>query len=354
MDGNVQGLWEQVYPTLTFSVKGESVLEMFDNLHAVLAKYDIQPIYDKNTVGQMVEDAAKLAENFPSHYAWNGILLSSHENALNAYREEKARADVYESMFNAAKLLPVATEAEQLQAKQNASLPALTLQSDANVSVTDGKVSLNGLSVKLAQNDVLEETATYVLKLALKKNTNNLEELAILDNLGEDVTTVYAGGDLALTLNGEFGLPNEIAEGEYSLVVYAANAADGIRISKFTEVICVGEVNAETLIEHIKVQMTVTPERIFKAVCENLLDVTVMLELATVSDYDKLRSAMEDAIISNGYFAVGATIEYYNTHVQSYLPIDEATPMSVGTYRIQYLAKADGGEVTAHVYCEIK
>ena len=110
VDGDVQGLWEQVYPTLTFSVKGESVPEMFDNLHAALAKYDIQPIYDKNTVGQMVADALKLAENFPSHYAWNGILLSSHENALNAYQEEKARTNVYESMFSAAKLLHVVGE----------------------------------------------------------------------------------------------------------------------------------------------------------------------------------------------------------------------------------------------------
>ena len=350
--GDVRGLWEQVYPSLTFSVTGDTVQEQFDNLHNALATYGITPLYNKNVVGKMADDVFKLVDGFTSHYVWNGNLISNHTNAMTAYRAEKEKANVYESMFNAAKLFPVASENELLQAKQNASLPDLILQFTPTVSVYNSAVTVNGLSAKVEQNDVLESTATYVLKLALKKNTNGLEELAILDNLDVDTTTVYSSGDLSLTLSGDFGLSDNISEGEYSLVVYAANAADGIRISKFKEVACVGDVNSKTVIDHFELNMIVTPNNVFKAICTNLFDVN--MKLADVSNYAQLVVEMENAIISNGYFVADAVVEYYHSQTESYLPFDKNEPLSVGTYRIEYLAKSDGGEVTAHVYCEIK
>ncbi|MBQ7369885.1 MAG: hypothetical protein IJW58_02800 [Clostridia bacterium] len=355
VQGSVGGLWEQVYPKLVFEVKGDDVVERLENLHVALAKYDVEPIYDKEKVGDMATDMLKLIDGYNEHYTWNGKVLSTYENAMSAYATEKSKLNGYETLFTNAKSLPSATKEELASIQKNASFPAISVGSDVPVSVTNGKITLNGLSVTMPSNAVLEQNKGYVLKLALKKNNDALEELAVLESYAQDVATTYTGGTLTLSLSGEFDLPTDVAEGEYSVVAYVATADSGIRVSKFQNVLCVGEVNDKVTLEGMKIYTTITAKKVLSAKYEKIFDVSVtLMQGETPYAYEQVLGVMENAILDKGYFMVDAKLEAYDTTTHVATPVSEDS-LSIGVYRLAYLGQFDGGrKVVAYIYCEIK
>ena len=221
------------------------------------------------------------------------------------------------------------------------------------MSVVNGKVSLNGVTATVAEDTILENDKKYVLKVALKKNTEELEELFVLDNLLPDQETVYAGGTLSLTLNGEYQLPEHVSEGEYDLVAYVATADTGIRVSKFQRVLCVGEVDDTVPLNGMTLHTTITAEKVLQSVYTNTFDVDFVLKQeGTPYRYEEVLASVEDVIMLNGYFAVDAQLEAYDVDTQTGTPVD-GEELSAGLYRIPYLAQADGGEITAYIYCRI-
>ena len=352
VNGSVEGLWEQVYPKLVFDVKGETVGERFDNLHAALAKYGIKPIYNPQTVGKMAADVLKLVDGYNEHYTWNGKLLSTHANAAAANEAEKAKLEKYETLFSEAKKLPTISKSELLEIGQNAGFAALNFETNATVSVTNGKITLNGLNASMAKNSVLEKNKGYVLKLALKKKTEELEELVVLDNLAQTQTTTYADGNLSLSLNGEFNLPSDVAAGEYDVVAYAATADSGIRVSKFQRVLCDGQVSDKATLGSMLVYTSITSEKVLRSQYEKVFDVSITLDGGTYT-YQQVMDVMENAVMDRGYFLSEATIEAFDNSTLASTPVTEST-LSAGLYRLAYLPQADGGKVQAYIYCEIK
>lgn len=351
--GNVQGLWEYVYPELKFEVKGEDVHERFDNLYAALNKYGIAPIYDGTKVSTMAEDVLKLTESFTDHYAWDGVSISTFDGAMAAYEKEKSKYEKYEAMYTEAQKLPTATKQDMVEAKQNAGFPALSFGADAKVEVNNARVSLDGVSATVAKNTVLEKNGEYVLKIALKKNTEELEELIVLENQAADATVTYDGTELKLELDGTFDLPKDVATGNYDLVAYAATADEGIRVSAFKRVLCEGTVNDKTLFDNgMKVFTTVTNEKYLNSVYENTFDLTIEIadKKGTYAYLDVLQ-VIENMILEHGYLLAGAKMQYYTEGLEG-IPV-EADSLGAGTYRLEYLAKADGGKVQAYVYCTI-
>ena len=354
VDGNVRGLWEMVYPQLDFEVKGETVIERLDNLHTALAKYGVEPVYDKTTVGKMATDVLKLAEEYSAHYTWNGELLSTNENAIRAYQTEKAKSAYFENLFTEAKKLPSITENEFLEIQQNAGFPSLSFQSEATVSVNNGKITLNGLAASVAENSVLEQNQNYVLKLALKKNTDTLEELVVLDNQNQDALTAYTEGNLALSLSGEFHLPTDVAAGEYDVVAYAATADGGIRVSKFQRVLCAGTVNDQVTLNTLKLHTIITPEKVLRATYEQIFDASITLTQGEDPyRYTQVLQMIESEIMDKGYFLTDAKLEVLDTQTNTFVPVETDT-ISIGVYRLAYLGQADGGKVAAYIYCKIK
>lgn len=355
-NGDVKSLWGIMCPELTFRVEGDSLSEKFDNLHTALSAWGIEPIYNKNTVGAMAEDMIKLVEGFTSHYSVNGEVLSSREAVVRAYEKELAKADKYEQLYLAALELPTASESELIEASQNAAFPDLTLGGDATISVVNGRVTVSGLAAIIEANAVLAEGENYVLKLALKKNTNTLEELIVLDNITDDRAVSYNGGTLALTLSGEFELPaTNIAEGSYDLVAYAATDGEGIRVSKFQRVVTAGEINDEVTLDSLRIYTSITDEQFIRSVYTGRYDLYLSLdEKSDPYTADDIRAEMENAILDNGYFKLGATLELYDVAAGTGTPLGDGEIQAGNTYRLEYLAKADGGERSAYVYCVIR
>ena len=167
------------------------------------------------------------------------------------------------------------------------------------------------------------------------------------------MTTTYVDGDLTLTLSGQFDLPADISEGEYDVVAYAATADSGIRVSKFQRVLCVGEVNDTLTLENFKVQTVITPDKILRSTYEKLFDVAITLAGGAAYSYEQVLTAMENEVMDKGYFLTGAKIEAYDPETQTATAVESET-LSAGVYRLAYLGKADGGKVTAYIYCEIE
>ena len=169
--------------------------------------------------------------------------------------------------------MPTATKGELIEAQQNAAFAPINFGGDATVTVQNGKVALSGISATVDSNAVLEKGVEYELKIALKKNTDQLEELVVLDNLLTTQKTAYQTGALNLTLSGEFNLPADVSVGEYDLVAYAATADDGIRISKFKRVLCVGKVNDQATLGELKVITTLTAVKYLRSAYIKLFDI---------------------------------------------------------------------------------
>ena len=355
--GNVHGLWEYVYPELEFSVRGDSMYEKFENLHDALAKYGIEPIYDKDAVAEMMIDVYKLVDGFTGHYTWNGKPLDSYETAMQAYAIEKEKSAPFENAFTEAKKLPVATRGELLEMQQNANFPKLHFETNATASVENGLVRLTDLTASVDEDLILEENTNYLLKIALKKNTDELEELLVLDNLIDDSLVSYAGGKLTLSLNGEYQLPTDISEGEYDLVAYIATAEEGIRVSAFKRVACEGEVEDVYLSSGMSVYTTITAEKVLQSVYTCTFDLDLLLEQNGVAyTYAEVLNQMENKILEIGYFQAGAILERYDIDTQTATPVtvqasDET--LETGTYRLAYLPQADVGDEVAYIYCKI-
>lgn len=354
VDGNLRGAWEHSYAELVFEVEGENYPERFDNLHAALAKYDIEPIYDASKIGLMAEDVDKLAESFCDHYVWNGQKLVDLVSSKQAIDAEINKSQKYELLYQAAQALPTATKGELIEAQQNAAFAPINFGGDATVTVQNGKVALSGISATVDSNAVLEKGVEYELKIALKKNTDQLEELVVLDNLLTTQKTAYQTGALNLTLSGEFNLPADVSVGEYDLVAYAATADDGIRISKFKRVLCVGQVNDQATLGELKVITTLTAEKYLRSTYIKLFDIKVKIT-AEKESYTKAEvlAIIESAIMDKGYFKTGAQLERYDVSSDTGVVVTDDN-LTKGTYRLKYLGKADGGEIQAYVYLTIE
>ena len=356
--GNVKNLWEPfVYPELTFRVAGETISEQFDNLHTALSAWGIEPIYNKSTVGAMAENMMKLVEGFTSHYSVNGEVLSSYEAAVAAYEKERAKSDKYEQLYLAALELPTASDSELIEASQNAAFPAISLGGNATVSVENGRVSISGLAAVMNADDVLELDKSYVLKLALKKNTNVLEELIVLGNLASDRNVSYQGSALALTLDGQFDLPTDVAEGSYDLVAYAATTDEGIRVSKFQRVLAAGEINDEVTLDSLKIYTSITDESFVRSVYTGRYDLYISMNAESdpaAFTVDDVMEKIESEILDKGYFKLGAALELYDVASGTGTALGDGEIIAGNTYRLEYLARADGGERSAYVYCEVR
>lgn len=353
VDGNVRGLWEYVYPELTFNVKGDTWQEKFDNLHTALNLFGIKPIYNKDTVAKMAEDATKVRDAFHSHYVWNGEVLSSHQNAMKAYQIEKSKKDGYENIFSSAKTLPKATDQELVEIQQNLAFPQITLTADLPISVENGVLTLNGLTATVGSHEVLQSGESYVLRLALKKNTDQLEELVVLDNLSGNAPSTYSGDKISVSLSGKFNLPTSLAEGSYDLVAYVATANEGIRVSKFQRLSCVGQVNDQVTLAKTSLTTIITDQKVLNATYQKLFGVHIELEQKSeLYDYDEVLRKMEDAVMDNGYFFAGAKLEKYDQTTKTYAEFT-GEQLPAGTYRLEYLAQFDNGAVESYVYCEI-
>ena len=352
-NGNVQGLWEDVYPELTFEVKGDTYREKFNNLHAALEAYGIRPLYNKGTVGIMVDDVFKMLDGFMGHYSWNGQVISGYNELDAAIATERTRNGKYEQLLSNAKQLPEATKQELVEMQQNAAFPSLSFGADATASVKNGKVTLSGVTVTVNKDDILELNKQYVVRIALKKNTDELEELVTLDNLLNDTLITYSGDSLTMTLNGEFSLPSSVSEGEYDIVAYAATAEKGIRVSKFSRVLCLGQVNDKISLRDLDVVTVITADKYLRSTYTRNFDLTAEIDTAQACTYDYVLSVMEDAILSSGYFVPDAKIEAYDPQTNTSTPVSDGV-LASGSYRIQYYGRVDGGEITAYVYCDIK
>lgn len=272
---------------------------------------------------------------------------------MKAYQIEKSKKDGYEKLFSSAKSLPEASAQELVEIQQNLAFPQITLNADLPISVENGVLTLNGLSATVGSHEVLQSGESYVLRLALKKNTDQLEELVVLDNLLGNAPSTYSGEKVTVSLSGKFNLPTSLAEGSYDLVAYVATANEGIRVSKFQRLSCVGQVNDQVTLAKTSLKTIITDQKVLNATYQKLFGVHIELEKKSdLYTYAEALKKMEDAVMDNGYFFAGAKLERYDDETKSYIPF-EGAKLPSGSYRLEYLGQAESGEIESYIYCEI-
>lgn len=217
----------------------------------------------------------------------------------------------------------------------------------------NGKVSVQDLSLRVAQSDLLESGTEYILKLAVARRDENgwiAESEMPLSNQTAGQSVGYTSGDLTVSLTGEGLLPMGILNGEYKVVAYAATA-DGIRVSQLTELSFDSANGNDYALPGSTVRFALA-EKSMSLIYAESIDKFIEYTATENDTAATLEKILMTEAAANGA-PVAGTLETYDAQTNTGTPVDSSTAVAVGVYRVRYIATANGEDADGYIYISV-
>lgn len=289
-------------------------------------------------VVRAIEHAELFAANFGDSFSWNGYQMNTIDNSVRAVEAldrqfADARAD-----FDAVKDYPKTTSRQKLA--RNAHFGAIKEISMGSNSYNNGVISVSGIAASISDTALFESGKSYVLKvgLALCDANGNPASVNTVALAGPQSAVQFSGGSITLTASGGYTVPKNLSRGDYAVVVYAADANEGIRVSEMVKVGSFstydGKLDSEAM--DIKVKTENGNLRVTYTI-KNSITATVTATKDSYT-YAQIKRMLDVEILKKGAPYSHAVIEYANGE-----EVPEGQSLGKGTYRMLcYLPTADG------------
>ena len=327
--------------TLIFSETeaADSAQKSVDNFANTLVHYGLDIAVNGGNTSDVMLYALGISETFKDSFEWNGYKMTSLENV-------RAARDVLKKDFNNAK-------AEYQEVKDFdtavgrykldwglgfAKVGAVTMGEN---SYADGNITLSGINAAIDDTVLFENGKAYTLKVALSLcdgEGNPISVNTVPLSGGASQAASFSGGAITLTASGSFAVPKNLISGDYAVVVYAATADEGIRVSEMVKVGAFSTYNETLESEAMNITVRNVSDTLhFEYKIKNSYTKNMTAEKASYTLSELERVAMIE-ILKHGAPFSGARLEFANGD-----EISSDTPLGKGSYRIMcYLATSDG------------
>ncbi len=180
---------------------------------------------------------------FLSYYTWNGNKVDSIANINKGRAVEANNYTTLSALYDAVKNNPVITWEQSVAVDPSAQLADISELTHGNVSLTGGKIVVDGLKAKISDSKLLEKGTSYRVNVALVSIGTSTNEVVTDSSLTySDVLALAMEGSAAqacsdsakpleISQSAQCSIPTELSNGYYLVAVYVATA-DGIPISK--------------------------------------------------------------------------------------------------------------------------
>ena len=213
-----------------------TVDEAFDAFETYSDELGFELYRDTSDIKEAINHATLLGDEFGESFEWYGYCMNGYENFDSAHEELHGEYDA--AISEHAGVLGFETAKVGI----NLSLPA----SFANIGVSingantyaDGVINITGITAATNDTALFETGKSYVLKLGLAlcdENGNPVSVNTVALDGGDASSVEFEGRNINLSASGSYSVPKNLSQGEYALVVYAATADDGIRVSEMVK-----------------------------------------------------------------------------------------------------------------------
>ncbi len=333
---------ENVYSgMMVFSNSSEaSLVEKASSLLDGLSEMGLTLATDKETLSASIEHSALLSDDFGESFEWNGYKMNSLSNIESAREVLQGQFDSARSEYEAVKDFETAS-AKKINTK-NINFAKIESLTTSNNSYLDGIITIDNISALISDKTLLEESKDYSLKVALSlcdKEGNPISVNTIPLSLdGTPSASTFSGDALTLTASGKYAVPKNLSEGNYALVVYAATADEGIRITELQKIGSFDTKDEKLESTAMDINVTLVDSNLyFEYLIKNSIEIELKSTNGTVAYEDARRTIMHE-ILNSGAPLRGANLETSDGTV-----VAEGEALSLGKYRMRcYLATSDG------------
>ena len=333
---------------LSFSASdGRSTDEMLADAEEVLdANKNLKR--SKEEIMSAAYHSAIFGEQYSEQVTWYGIEMkdmNSLVEAVGLLRQEYSDA---KKQVGSVLDYPTAVIGQTLGF--GAKFASLAISGMGSNSYADGVITLSGISASVAASSLIEAGEDYVLKVALSlvdENGNPIatNTVALADE--DAVASRSASGGLNLSASGDFAVPKNLHQGDYALVVYAATAEDGIRISEMVKVASFSTYNERLDSSAMDISVaTVSGNLHLTYVIKNSLSLTLKAENSSYT-VEEIEHLIMLEILRCGAPFRGAALEYADG-------TPAADGLGKGSYRMLCYLPTSDGMAQSYVYLTIE
>lgn len=338
------------YINMLCAYEGSGIEAAFDAVVGVLDKYGLTLRRSNDEIYSQLLHASELGEDFDEVFEWNGYLINGIENfelARDALRADyaSARAD-----YEAVKDFPVSDERQKLAASVDFARLEL-IGAEAN-SYADGIVTIGGVTVELGDDELLESGRDYALVVALSLVDEDGNPISV-NTVALDGTTPtavgYSGGKLALGAAGSYNIPKNLTEGDYALVVYAASADDGIRVSDMLKLGSFSTYSEKLESAAMDITVSSAADTLhFSYAIKNSYTVEIISGGKQYTD-EEIEHIIKIEVLKKGAPFVGAVLEYADGTA-----VGDSSTLGVGSYRMMCFLYTADGPAQSYIYLNVK
>ena len=220
-------------PTITFTIKGDTIEERLNHLKAFINEIGITFVRDTNSIYETIKSSYNDAMASTVASTWNNINLDSEENYLKAYEIERDKLSVFVDEYNKVKDNTTLSRYQQGKLDRKTAFPYIT-NSSFDSSYENGIVNIKSARARVDDLKLFEANKKYNLQFALAQyNEENEGYFNLVPiNVNNDSFNLYSGGNQfevqANNLTFPIGVPGD---GNYELVTYIADE-EGIRVTR--------------------------------------------------------------------------------------------------------------------------
>ena len=340
------------YGNIRFTINYEDGKDLNDYILGFddyLKSIGLELYCDMETVKESLYHGELYCQEFDTAFEWNGIKMTSFENALKAKQIFLDATETALGYYEEVKDYPKTDTRQKLSNSADfAKIDNIVMGENTYL---DGVISVSNVGISITDTALFENGLEYVLKLGLAlcdENGNPISVNTVALKSENESSISYTGGDIMLTASGNYTVPKNLVEGDYVLVVYAADT-DGIRVSKMEKLAFVSIQEGELDSTAMDIEISNINDN-FHATYT--IKNTRYIELTATKDsysYDEIRRVIMQEILAYGYPDSSAVLEYENgTEVNKNDNLDK------GTYRMTAFLPTSDGIAQSYVYLTIK
>ncbi len=343
----MDGLADGYVGSCDLIIDGDTEEERWNNFSAFLEENGLSCRRDWSTVVNGVDIAEEDADNLIRYYQWNNHQVADSEGMQKALDVEKNRVAEMKKIYTDIKDKTVVLKNNQSDDLSIPDFAQIITYDFRNVSLEDGRVEAEALSLSVDDVTLLEKNLSYVLALAIvSKTTDNMVLVA------KGAPSVYdASASLTVTAESlSFELPR-LTEDRYEIVAFIATS-DGIKVSACQplEFDSVSHDNVESVDKYVLINTSEYNSRM-----------TVTFDYLTTTEHNVHLESSEIPSYEDFLETVSASVFVYGTpsnekleklSADGYVTVSPDEEITSGTYRMAYTV-SNGDRVTeGYVYVD--
>ena len=319
--------------------EGLSLGASMDALNGFLTAHGLALYRSTEDIHEALNHAQLLGEDFAKSFTWYGHNAATLEGMKQAMAALDAELKAARKLISDRDGLPVTAPVSDEDKPELPSFAALSVTLGGESRYENGKIHVASVSATLTDTLLFEQGKGYVLKLALSMldaSGNPIPVNTLPLASGTAVTFVENG--ISLAASGTLTVPKNLSQGSYAVVVYAATADEGIRVSELVKIANFSPAS-ETL-ESEAMDITVSADANGCAVkyeVKNVLTLNLAATKASYS-YDEIYRILMLEVIKKGTPRLNASVTLADGSA-----VSPDASLGKGSYRIScYLPTADG------------